>query len=71
MIDPFPFQPAEPQRPLTGRTANVAILAPYAIQAWFLVERGWPVGSVQVVDGTPLLGVKPQDLGPGVTVPGY
>jgi hypothetical protein len=71
MIDPFPFQPAEPQRPFTGRTANVAILAPYAVKAWFQVERGWPVGSVQVIDGTPLLGVKPQDLGPEMTVPGY
>jgi hypothetical protein len=49
----------------------VAILAPYAVKAWFQVERGWPVGSVQGIDGTPLLGVKPQDLGPEVTVPGY
>jgi hypothetical protein len=71
LIDPFPFQPAEPQQPLSGRTANVAILAPYAVQSWFQLERGWPVGSIQVLDGTPLLGVKPQDLGPEVTVRGY
>jgi hypothetical protein len=71
LIEPFPFQPAEPQGRFAGRTANVAILAPYAIQAWFQLARGWPVGTIRVADGTPLLGVKPQDLGPGVTIPGY
>ncbi len=71
MIDPFPFQPAEPQRRLTGRTANVAILAPYAVQAYLQLAKGWPVGSVLVVEGTPLLGVKPQDLGPDTTIAGY
>ncbi len=71
LIDPFPFQPAEPEQPLSGRTANVAILAPYAVQSWFQLERGWPVGTIEVFGGTPLLGVKPQDLGPEATVRGY
>jgi hypothetical protein len=71
LIDPFPSQPAEPQRRFSGRTANVMILAPYAVQSYLQLSQGRPVGSVLVVEGTPLLGVKPQDLGPDTTIAGY
>lgn len=71
LIEPFPAQPAEPQRPFSGRTANVMILARYAVQSYLQLAHGRPVGSVQVAEGNPLLGVKPQDLGADVTVPGY
>jgi len=71
LIEPFPALPAEPQRRLSGRTANIMILAPYAVQSYLQLAQGRPVGSVQVFEGSPLLGVKPQDLGPDVKVPGY
>lgn len=64
LIDPFPAQPAEFRTPLAGRTANIAILAPYAVQAYLQLHRGWPVGSVQIADGAPLLGVTTADFEP-------
>jgi len=62
LIDPFPAQPAESTGRLAGRTANIAILAPYAVEAYLQLTRGWPVGTVQIADGPPLLGVKPEDF---------
>ncbi len=60
-IDPFPIKTYQPQGPLDGRVATAAILSPYAVEAFFVLE-GRPRGSVRVVPGQFLLNVQPGDL---------
>ncbi len=70
-VDPFPFQPAEPAGALAGRLANVAITAPYAVNAC-LEGQGFGRGAVRIELGTQMLGVRPADLGDaGRMIRGY